>query len=93
MEMTFSSCHVTSRVSRVQRVQCLCGWQPLIGKSAPCQVNGVHESSAGGDVMYLIYHLTLHDHLIEGSCEFMGGYVTSLISLVTKSTVIVKLCF
>ena len=42
--------------------------------------------------MYLICHLTSHDHviddhLIEGSCKFTGGsslrYVTTLITLVT----------
>ena len=37
--------------------------------------------------MYLICHVTSHDHLIEESCNFMGGeflqYVTTLISIVT----------
>ena len=45
--------------------------------------------------MYLISHLTLHDHLIERGYEFMGKnslcYVTTLISLVTISTVMVEL--
>ena len=43
--------------------------------------------------MYLICHVTLHDHLIERACEFIGGnslcYVTTLISLVTISIVMV----
>ena len=43
--------------------------------------------------MYLICHVTSHDHLIERACEFIGGnslcYVTTLISLVTISIVMV----
>ena len=39
--------------------------------------------------MYLICHVTSHDHLIEWTCELMGGsslgYVTTLISFVTIS--------
>ena len=34
--------------------------------------------------MYLICHMTSHDHLIERACEFMGGsslcYVTTLMT-------------
>ena len=45
--------------------------------------------------MYLICHVTSHDHLIERGCEFMGKnslcYVTTLISLVTVSTLMVEL--
>ena len=45
--------------------------------------------------MYLTCHITPHDDLIEGSCEFMGGsslrYVTFLIGLVTISIVIVEM--
>ena len=44
--------------------------------------------------MFSNCHVTSHDHLIEGSCEFMGGsslqYITTLISLVTISIVIVE---
>ena len=47
--------------------------------------------------MYLIFHVTLHDHLIEESSEFIDGwalwYDTTLISLVTITIVIVKICF
>ena len=38
--------------------------------------------------MYLICHVTSHDHLFEGSCKFMDGsmqYDVTLISLVTIS--------
>ena len=38
------------------------------------------------DIMYLICHVTLHDHLIKGWCKYIGGstsqYVTTLVSLV-----------
>ena len=41
----------------------------------------VHGSSAGGDMMCFFCHVISHEHLIEGSCEFIGGsslqYVTS----------------
>ena len=63
-------------------------------KSASCLV-GVHMSSAGGDIMYLICHLISHDHLTEGSCRFMGGsslqHDTILASLVTTRTAIVEI--
>ena len=39
--------------------------------------------------MYLFYHVTHQDHLIERSCKFMGGtflcYVATLITLVTMN--------
>ena len=45
--------------------------------------------------MYLICHLTSHEHIIKGSCEFMGRdslqYDTTLISFVTITTVIVEI--
>ena len=44
--------------------------------------------------MFLICHVTTDEHLIDGSCKFMGGsslrYVT-LISLVTISIVSVEI--
>ena len=47
--------------------------------------------------MYLICHVTSHDHLIERTCELMGRnslcYVNMLISLVTISIVMVEICF
>ena len=48
--------------------------------------------------MYLNCHVTSYDHLIEGSCDFIGGsssrHVKTLISLVTISTVkeMLKVC-
>ena len=48
--------------------------------------------------MYLVCHLTTHEHPIEGSWEFMGGsslwYVIILLSLVIINIVIVEMkCF
>ena len=47
--------------------------------------------------MYLICHMTLHNHLIERACEFMGRnslcYVTKLINLVTMRFLMVEICF
>ena len=47
--------------------------------------------------MYLICHVTSHNHLIEGTCKFMGGsflrYVTTLICLVAIGGMIVEICF
>ena len=48
-------------------------------------------------MMYLVCHVTSHDHLIERAYKFMGGsslgYVTGLISLVlvTMSNVVVEI--
>ena len=45
--------------------------------------------------MYIIAHAILHEHLLEGSCEFMVGSslrcVTTLISLVTISTMTLEI--
>ena len=45
--------------------------------------------------MYLIFHVTSHDHVIERAREFVGGstfsYVTTLISLVTLSIVMAEI--
>lgn len=45
--------------------------------------------------MYLIFQVSLHDHLIEALCELMGGrslwHVTLLIRLVTINIVIVEI--
>ena len=34
---------------------------------------GGHWPSAKGDIKYLICHMTLQDHVIEGSRDTMGG--------------------
>ena len=53
--------------------------------------------SAGGDVMDLIYRVTLHGHFIEGSLKIYGWssfcYVTTLINLVAISIALVEICF
>ena len=28
---------------------------------------------SNGDIIYLVWHETLHNHFIEGSCKYMGG--------------------
>ena len=49
------------------------------------------------DVMYLICHVALQDHVIKGSFDFMEGnfslYVTALPSLVSTSIVVMEICF
>ena len=48
---------------------------------------GVNRSSTKGDMMYLIWLVISHDHLIERSCRFMGRcslqHITALINVVT----------
>ena len=48
-------------------------------------------------MIYLVCHVTSHEHLIERAYEFMGGnsicYVTTLISLVAISIEMVEICF
>ena len=52
-------------------------------------------SLASGDIMYLICHMTLHDHIIEGSWKYMVGssskYVLTLVSLVNIGIIIVEI--
>ena len=47
--------------------------------------------------MALVCHMILQDHVIQGSCDFMGGtvswYVTPLPSLVVTGIVLVEICF
>ena len=56
---------------------------------------GEHMSSGSRDIMYLTCHVTPQDHIIEVSCECMGGssspYVTTLTNLVTIGIVIVEI--
>ena len=40
----------------------------------------VHGFSAGGDIMYLMCQVTPRDHLIKGSCKFMGEKFMSMSS-------------
>ena len=90
MKFKISNCHVTLHWSRNQRVM----WLKMGAshcKSAPFLVwcQWVYCCC-----IYLICHVASQDHLIEGSCKFMGGsslwYVTTLINIVTISIVIVE---
>ena len=71
---------MTSRWSRDQRVMWLKQLEHfiLIQKAAWF---GVQASSAGRDLMYVISHVTSHEHLIEGSCEYMVGSSLVVIGL------------
>lgn len=56
---------------------------------------GVPGSSTNENVIHSICLVTSKDHLIERSCEFMGGstlcYAITLISLVTVSIMMVEI--
>ena len=56
---------------------------------------GGHRHYGSGDMMVLVYHLILQDHVIKGSCDFMGKslsrYVTILPSLVAIGTEVMKI--
>ena len=76
---------------------CLKGWMTLY-KEAPivthhlAKFNG-HRPCGSGDIAYLIYHVTLKDHLIKGFCDFMEGssslYILTLLRLVAIDIVVV----
>ena len=42
--------------------------------------------------MYLLCHVTSHYHLIEGSCEFIGGTSLENVTILARF-VIVEICF
>ena len=56
---------------------------------------GSHWSSASGNLKYLIYHVTLQVHAIEGSGGFLSGsslyYVTNRRSLVVIGIMVVEM--
>ena len=56
---------------------------------------GGHYSSGSADITYSICHATLQEHVIEGSCEFIGGSslmcTTTLPSVVVISIVVVEI--
>ena len=51
--------------------------------------------SASGDITYLIIHMNSKDHVIIGSCDFMGGrflwYATTLTKLLAIEILIKKI--
>ena len=53
---------------------------------------GEHCSNASGNIKYLTFHVTLQNHVIEGSTNFMSGssswYITTLPSLVVIGIVV-----
>ena len=56
---------------------------------------GGHRHGGTGDMMILVRHVILQDHVIQKSCEFMGRiplrYVTMLPRLVAIGTVVVEI--
>ena len=56
-----------------------------------------HWFSTSGDIKYLTCHLTLQNHVIEGSRNLMkvssSWYITTLPSLVAVGIVAVEICF
>ena len=54
-----------------------------------------HWFSASGDIKYLTFYVTLLNHLIEGSCNFLSGssswHVPTLPSLVAIGIVVVEI--
>ena len=76
-----------------RRVLCLYGWKALM-VSYHLSIFVGHCSSASGDIMYLLCHMTSQDCMIERSCNFMSWsssfYVPNLLSLVVIGNVVVK---
>ena len=54
-----------------------------------------HCSSASGDIKYLTCHVTLQNHVFEGSSKFMSGssswFTTTLPSLMAIGIVVVEI--
>ena len=46
-------------------------WNPLT-VSHHFAIFGGHWSSASGEIAFLICHMSSQDHMIKGSCDFMG---------------------
>ena len=81
----FFICHVISK-DRLFKV--------LNEFSPTCTFNGQRPCSSR-DITYLICHVTLQDHVIKGSCDFMEGssslYVTTMLCLVAINIVVVEI--
>ena len=72
-------------------------WKPFT-VSHHLPMFGGHWSSGTGDIKYWICHITLQNHVIEGSCNFMirssSWHITTLPTLVTIDIVVVEIkCF
>ena len=57
--------------------------------------SGGHSHSGSGVIKNLVCHVILQDHVVKGSCDFIGGspswYVTTLQSLVAIGIVVVEI--
>ena len=60
---------------------------------APTKFVG-HKHCCSGDILVLVYHVTLQDHVIKGRCHLMGRSqsrsVIILQNLVVMATLVVK---
>ena len=75
----------------------LCGWKP-IKVSYKSAKFGVRKLYGSGDMSYLIFDMTLQDHVIKGLFGLKSGSssfrVTTLSSLLAKAIVAVEIkCF
>ena len=70
-------------------------WVKLITVSQHLAMFGGHWSSASRDIKYLICHMNLQNHVIEGSSNFMSGssswYISILPSVVALRIVVVEM--
>ena len=56
-----------------QVVMWLHGWIPLTLRYHPAKFGG-HRSCRRGDIVFLIWHMTSHDHMVRGLCDFIGAH-------------------
>ena len=56
---------------------------------------GGHSHSGNGDILFLVSHLISQDHAIQGSCDFILGspslLVTNLPNLVAMDNMVVEI--
>ena len=58
-----------------QSVKRLYGWEPIKLNYHPTQSGG-HKHSGSGDTIVFVCHVTLEDHVIKASHDFMGRSVS-----------------
>ena len=73
----------------------LYGQEPIKASYHPAKFSG-YSYSGKGVIMVLVCHVILQDHVIKGSCNFMGGnpswQVIALPSLVAIAVLVVEKC-
>ena len=58
-----------------QMAMWLHGWIPVTLSYNPANFDG-HRSCRRGDIMFLIWHVTSHDHMVIRLCDFSGAHKT-----------------